>query len=294
MYILVGFLLGTILGSLAKTLADRSLKNRSFWGRSVCPKCKHTLGILDLFPILSFILLSGKCRYCKRKLDSSYLIVEVLMGFVIAILFWQTTSNFQSSIFNFQFIFDLLFKIFFVTTLIIVFLTDLKEMLIPDRIIIPATIIGFLALILDTLYKIWLLYSSLSQNSAGLFLLSPNTDYFKRHALILAEPLLGSLATGLAVAVFFSALIIVTRGRGMGWGDVKLGAFLGIYLGFPNGILAIILSFITGAVISLLAIFFGKKNLKSQIPFGPFLSLGGFIALLWGEKIINWYLHFPS
>ncbi len=214
------------------------------------------------------------------------------MGILVGFMFWQTVGNLQFTIYNLQLIFDLLFKIFFVTILAIVFLTDLKEMIIPDRIIIPATITFFLALVLDTLYKIWFLYSTLSQNSVGRFLLSPNTDYFQRHALLLAEPLLGGLATGLTVAAFFSALIILTRGRGMGWGDVKLGAFLGICLGFPNGLLAVILSFILGAAVSLLVIVFGKKSLKSQIPFGPFLSLGGLIALLWGEKIVNWYLHF--
>lgn len=298
MALILGFLLGAILGSLSKALADRSLTNKSFWGRSACPKCHHTLGILDLVPILSFIFLKGHCLYCKKAVDKSYLYVEVLMGSLVALLFWQYFHNFEISRFDIYgdfflltiFIIELIFKVFFISVLTSVFQTDLKKMLIPDRIIIPSVVMAVLILFGETLYRIWHLYFVLSQNSIGKFLLSPNTDYFQRHVLILSEPLIGSLASGLVIALFFTMLIIVTKGRGMGMGDVKLGLFLGLCLGFPNGFLAIILAFLSGALISILAIITGKKGLKSQIPFGPFLSLGGLIALFWGNQIVSWYL----
>lgn len=296
--IYIGFILGTILGSLSKALAKRSLTKKTFWGRSKCPKCQHTLGILDLIPVLSFILLKGKCRYCKKDINKSYLGVEIAMGFLIALLFFQYLQNFQVANFNIYgdffllsiFIIELIFKIFFITVLVMVFLTDIKEMLIPDRIIIPSIIIAVVILFSETLFRIGHLFSVLSQTSVGQFLLSPNTDYFKRHVIILAEPFLGSLGTGVAIALFFTILIIITKGRGMGRGDVKLGLFIGICLGFPNGFLAIILAFITGALFSALVLILRKKSLKSQIPFGPFLTVGGLLALFLGTQIISWYL----
>lgn len=304
---LVGFLTGIISGSFAKALADRSLGEKSFWGRSYCPKCKHTLTWYDLFPILSYILLRGKCRYCRKRIGIEYPIVELGTGLLIGYLFWQTFRNFQFSIFNlnaksvttlqsvfsFQFsffIFDLLFKIFFITILVVLFITDLKKMFIPDRIIIPSLVIGVVSLLTVTIYKIIYLYYALSQSMVGRLLLPPHSDYFQRHALVIAEPLSYGLLTGVLIGGFFFSLIIVTRGKGMGGGDVKLGAFMGLMLGFPSALLALILSFLTGAIFSVALIITGKKHFGQTIPFGPFLVLGSLIALFWGNQIIDWYL----
>lgn len=90
------------------------------------------------------------------------------------------------------------------------------------------------------------------------------------------------------------ALIFVTRGKGMGGGDVKLGALMGLVLGFPQSILAVILAFLSGAIISLILIFGGKKHFGQTIPFGPFLVLGSLITLFWGMQIIDWYLHLSA
>lgn len=232
MLISLGFIAGAILGSLSYALALRSLGKESFWGRSYCPQCKHVLRWYDLLPILSFILLRGKCRYCHKSISKEYLLAEIAMGILIALLFWQ-----QFSIFN----------LFFVTILTILFITDLKKMLIPDRIVLPAIVTA-----------------------------------------LIAKPLPANILTALGIAGFFYALILVTRGKGMGGGDVKLGGFIGLGLGFPNGILAVVLSFFLGALISLGLIFLGKKKFGQTIPFGPFLVTGSLIALFWGKQIINW------
>lgn len=243
--IILGFVLGTILGSFVKALADRSLSKESFMGRSYCPGCKHKLVWYDLFPVLSFLTLRGKCRYCKKKIGFEYLLVEVIMGILIAFLFWQ---SFPINLF------ELLLKIFFITILAVLFLTDIKEMFIPDRIILPAILIGIIG-------------------QAGL------------------AGLIWSLLTGLLIGAFFYSLIIITRGKGMGGGDVKLGAFIGLMLGFPQAIAAIILSFLTGAIFSIALLITGKKHFGQTIPFGPFLVLGSLIMLFWGNQIIAWYLH---
>ncbi len=300
MWQLSGFAIGIVLGSFAKALADRSLNNRSFGGRSYCLNCKHKLQWYDLLPVLSYIFLVGKCRYCHKKVEIEYLLVEVGVGVLIGFLFFQSFNNLQFTIYNLQSIFNyqnlnflitLILKTFFIVILITLFLTDLKKMFIPDRVILPAILIGLSLIIINTLLKIIYLYSDLSQSQIGRLLLPPHSPYFQRHALLIAQPLFISLGMGLLIGGFFMSLIIITRGKGMGGGDVKLGAFMGLMLGFPGSLIAIIGAFLTGAIFSIGLLIQGKKHFGESIPFGPFLVLGSLIALFWGNQIMNWYLH---
>ncbi len=303
---LAGFLVGAVLGSFVKALADRSLSFKSFWGRSYCPRCQHKLAWYDLFPILSYILLNGRCRYCRKKIGIEYLVIEVVMGILIGFLFWQTpvviarsTSTSLSvnsatwqSFFQFSILLlELLSKIFFIVVLVILFLTDIKKMFIPDRIILPSIVIGILLTLSLTITKIGYLYFVLSQTVIGRLLLPPKSEYFQRHALEIAQSFFWSILIGLLIGGFFLSLIMITKGKGMGGGDVKLGAFMGIMLGFPNAIAALVLSFLTGAIFSVVLIIAGKKHFGQTIPFGPFLVLGSLIMLYWGNQIMNWYLN---
>lgn len=289
-----GFILGTVLGSFVKALADRSLTNKSFLGRSYCPKCKSKLHWYDLLPIVSYLILRGRCRYCGDRIGVEYLVVEVGMGVLIAFLFFQqvtgdrlqVTENFPFTIF----LLDLIFKIFFITTLSVLFITDLKKMFIPDRIVVPAIVISFIYLVAQTIYKVGYLYFYLSLTRVGQLLLPPHSDYFQNHAWQAAQPFWGGTASALIIGGFFYLLIIITKGKGMGGGDVKLGAFIGLGLGLPKSLVALMLSFLSGAIFSLVVIFLGKRHFGQVIPFGPFLVLGGLIALFWGQIIIDWYL----
>lgn len=291
-----GFILGTILGSLAKALADRSLKNASYMGRSKCPSCQHKLSWYDLIPLFSYLSLKGKCRYCHKKISIEYFLIEVVTGILVAFIFWQSSINLENLNFNLQAVtiipavFTILFKTFFTTILVILFMTDIKDTFIPDRITYPAIIIVSVALLLDTLFRIWYLYFGLSQSAFGKYLLPPHTSYFTNHAWDIFQNYLFHLGAGILIGGFFLMLIIITRGKGMGGGDVKLGAFIGLVLGFPLGILAIMLSFITGAIYAVFLIFLGKKKFGENIAFGPFLVLGSLIVLFWGNQIINWYV----
>src|SRR5437764_400734 len=95
-FTIFGFVIGTLIGSLTKVLADRSLRSSSFWGRSYCEKCKHKLSWYDLFPIFSYLSLFGRCRYCQTKLSINYLLVEVVVGLLVGILFYLNKDIFQS------------------------------------------------------------------------------------------------------------------------------------------------------------------------------------------------------
>ena len=294
-----GFVLGAIIGSFIKALADRSLKNKSFWGRSYCENCKHKLNWYDLIPIISFIIIRGKCRYCRKKISPEYLIIEVVVGLLTGFLFWQYFQKFpisviiEGSIFSFPVLtslLDLLFKVFFISVLTALFLTDMKEMLIPDRIVLPAILVSFFYQISITLYKIGYLYYSLNQTILGRKLLPPFSDYFQRHALIIAEPLFGSILMAILIGGFFMSLIIITKGKGMGGGDVKLGILMGLALGFPYSLAALVLAFFSGAVAAVILLFARKKHFGQSIAFGPFLVLGSLLILFSGDLIISWYL----
>lgn len=276
-----GFILGAVLGSFIKVLADRSLSNKSFRGRSYCTACRHKLAWYDLLPIVSFFLLGGKCRYCRKSFSSEYILVEISSGIIFALVFWKVFPNF----------YDLPLKIFFTCVLLVLFITDLKKMFIPDRIVLPALVVTLIYLVLLTIYKIGYLFYYLSQSRIGQLLLPPNSDYFQRHAIISAYPLFWGIVMALLIGGFFTLLILITKGRGMGGGDVKLGALIGLSLGFPGSLVALMLSFISGAVFSIGLILLKKKHFGQSIPFGPFLVFGSIVSLLWGNQIVDWYLH---
>lgn len=295
----LGVLVGLLLGSFIKALADRSINNKSFLGRSYCPNCQHKLAYYDLFPVLSYLLTFGKCRYCYKKISSQYLLIEVLMGFLIGLLFFLyfppidlfNSLNFLNPSLVLSTI-DILFKTFIICVLIIVLITDLQVGLIPDRITYPTIIIAFFYLLASALLKIYFIYESLLESPLGKYLLPPHSDYFYRHALASTTPLWTGILAAVLVLVFFGGLIILTRGRGMGGGDLKLGVFLGLVFGLPNLIAVLFIAFLSGSIVGLVLLLIKRKQFGQTIPFGPFLSLGGLLVIFWGDQIINWYTNF--
>lgn len=137
--------------------------------------------------------------------------------------------------------------------LIIIFVYDLKYYIIPDKVIYPAIAI-------TAIYQL---------SRFGL-------EYFY---------------AGLGAAAFFLLIVLVSKGRWMGVGDIKLAFLMGLFLGWPNILMALFLAFFIGAIIGIGLIIAGKKQLKSEVPFGPFLVAGTFLAMFWGQKLINWYLY---
>lgn len=297
----IGFILGLVLGSWVLCMASRSVTGERFWGRSYCPHCHKQLRWYDLFPLFSFLSTLGKCRYCKKRISLEYPLVELLFGFLVALLFQQTfglndtntltflaTSNVYKIIFT---VLELVFKVLIMAVFVVVFITDIKSGLIPDKITYPAIVISLLFVIILAVVHIIGLYQSLVASPLGKYLLPPHSDYFTQHAISAAFPLWGGLLSALGLGLFFAGLIIMTRGRGMGGGDFKLAIFMGLVFSFPNSILAIMLSFLLGSIFSIVLIIFGKKRFGQTIPFGPFMSLGGLITLFWGTQIVDWYLH---
>ena len=289
-----GFIIGVCLGSFTKVLADRSLTSSNFLARSHCEYCKKQLAWYDLFPILSYLFLRGKCRYCGKRLSPEYFLTEILVGLIMAGVFARI---FPPNFLEFNLVswvaagLSLVTYSVIVVTLVSVFITDFKTGYIPDRITQPAIWTLFILLIVSAGYRVGLLYFSLKNSEIGKYLIPPYSNYFYSHALDLAQPLIYGSLLALLLGLFFYLLIILTRGKGMGGGDLKLGVFLGLAFGFPNSLVVLMLSFLLGSVFGIGLILFGRKKFGQTLPFGPFMSLAGVIVIFWGADILNWYLN---
>jgi len=244
------FIIGLFVGSFLNVLIDRLPKGEPVVkGRSHCDKCKKTLKWYDLIPLLSFVLLKGKCRYCKANLSFYYPIVELTTGIVFAGIFlFIGGANI-----NFITIISLIYYLFISSSLIVIFFVDLKYGIIPDKMILPS--------IAAALTYLFLIHNSL----------------FLIHFL-----------SGFGASLFFLFSFLLTKGRGMGFGDVKFAFLMGLILGFPNIVVGLYIAFLTGAVVGCILIIWRKKRLTGTIiPFGPFLVLGTFSAMFWGEVIFQ-------
>jgi len=264
------FVLGLCIGSFLNCVIYRLEQEKSLKGRSFCPHCKHALSWQDLFPVFSFLFLLGKCRYCRAKISIQYPLVEIATGLIFLLIFSAQGANAlgrpasgvgPAEGWNFLYT-GLLFYV--ASALIIIFVYDLKHYLIPDKILFPAIVTTFL-------YRLFGIWDLGFGNSAGF-------SNFILAAII---------ASG-----FFFIIWLVSGGKWMGFGDVKLAVLMGFLLGLPNVLVALFLAFFFGAIIGLILMVFNKKSLKSEIPFGPFLIVGTFLAMTWGSQIIHWYLNF--
>ncbi|MFH0937288.1 MAG: prepilin peptidase [Candidatus Daviesbacteria bacterium] len=288
----VGFIIGLVLGSFVKATADR-VPGKSLRGRSYCSHCKRELQWYDLLPVLSYLSLKGKCRYCQKKIPVSNLWAELIMGGLISLLFLAYIPDLAIFLnLDWKTILlgiDLVFAIFVISILSIIFLIDLRTGLIPDKITYPAVIITFAYLLVSKGLKSWFLYQGLISGPLGKYLMPPYSNFVYDYIGRVWLPFFWAILTGTLLSLVFAILIIITRGKGMGWGDVKYVLFLGLALGFPNGVMGVFLAFFVGAVVSLFLVAFGKKHFGQTVPFGPFLSIGAYIAFLAGQKIIDWY-----
>jgi len=264
-YIVLFFIFGLIVGSFLSVVVSRLETGEGFlFDRSKCPKCKKKIKSYDLVPLLSFMVLKGKCRHCEKKISVFYPIIELATGILFALLCYRFIDVFDGA--NLYLFFSL--HLLVLASLIAVFFYDWFYYIIPDKVLFPVGILTLLAAIINILFA----------KSAGL-------DFF------IYQPDILNLALGLLIGGgFFLILVLVSREKWMGWGDVKLGAFLGILLGYPSILVALFFAFITGSIASIVLILLKKKKMKDIIPFGPFLVLGGLIALFAGKWIVRWYL----
>lgn len=244
------FILGSIVGSFLNVCIFRIPKKKSIvFPSSHCPHCSKPIRYYDNIPIISYIILGGKCRNCRTAISFQYFLVELLTALMTLVLF-----------FSFGISWPFVFAFLFSSVLIIITFIDFEHQIIPDHISLPCIPLFFLF---------------------SFFL--PWTNPI--------DSILGILAGGGILYLLATGYYMLTKKEGMGGGDIKLLAMIGAFLGWQATILTLVLGAFAGTFIGIAMIIFRGKNFKYAIPFGPFLSLGAFCALLWGEKFIYWYVH---
>lgn len=266
------FFLGACFGSFLNVLVDRTQKGKKMTGFSKCDFCGYKLKWFDNIPILSFFVIGGKCRKCKKKLSWQYPIVEATLGILFVLVFWQALgdssipSNSGLGMTNnfYQFIISLSFYFFIIFIFAAIFLWDLKYMIIPNELVI----VGTVGAIIFSFYEFLI---------SKCFLLDVHCN------------LTSSLIGGLVVFLFFFLMFYFSKGKWIGGGDVKLGFLIGFLVGWEKVYLMLMISYILGGILAVVLIANKKKKMKSQIPFGPFLLIGCLVTLLWGERILDWY-----
>lgn len=283
---LILFLLGLSFGSFLNVIAFRynpdgklfSLK--SLKGRSRCPSCQKQLSWYELIPIVSFIIQLGKCRWCKSKISLQYISVEIASALIfvfVPIILKNLFFPFESVV-SLLFIFSSIIWVVIFLSLILVFLIDLKHFIIPNSLNLFIFLLGIIWSIFA--YKIGIF----SGITGGSFLKEFSSMFY-----FPSNPLIAHFVGFLVGSVFFFLIVLLSKGRAMGMGDVKLIAGLGILFGFPDVVLVMALSFIIGAVASSYLMLRRKKKMSDKVPFGPFLVLASFAVFFFGSGLLGLY-----
>lgn len=251
------FVLGAAIGSFISVLIYRihSKKRGILRGRSACPECETQLAPLDLIPIASFLVLRGKCRHCSKDISYMYPLLEFVSGALFVLLFFKfpflnEALQFSGNLFGLY-----LLHAFYVGVLVFTFFYDLKYLKVADEILLPGILIGLIATFM------------------------PGTPHF-------IDALLGAVL-GLA---FFGIQIFVSRGEWVGYGDLRVGAFMGVILGWKLAIVALFLSYLIGSCVAVAVAVRKKKFMGVKIPFAPMLATGTLLALFFGNDLLEWYL----
>lgn len=259
LFLIIAFLFGLAAGSFLNAFLYRlSIGGSVVRGRSYCPRCTRELEARDLIPLVSFVLLRGRCRYCKGKISLQYPLVELGTGFLF-LLSVLAAADLGSL--------PLILVLFVMSALMAIFVYDLYYFLIPDKILFPA-------LGAALLYQVFLHLSFTGGISfAG------------------EQFLVSAIAPALVAVAFFFSLFFFSGGKAMGFGDVKFALFMGVFLGYPALLAALFFAFISGGIMGVVQMVFFKKGLRSRMPFAPFLVLGTFVAFFAGHLLLEW--NFP-
>ncbi len=283
MEIFFRFIIGLAFGSFLNVIAfrydpDEFIFNRkTLGGRSKCDHCHKTLRWFELLPIVSFLIQGGKCRHCKAKFSFIHPIGELIMGLIFAFL-PERIASFglpNASLYSPEILLWMLVAI----TLYLLSFIDLRLHLVPDEGNLFLVILGALATFVYPIQSLGVKVFSFLGPYANLFGFQEGAWANRLLAMILAM-------------VFFGFLILITRGRGMGVGDLKMSIGLGLLFGWPDIAVVIGLAFILGAILGIYLIASKNTTLKTVVPFVPFLVLASFIVIFFGKEIVTAYFNF--
>jgi len=279
LFIPLVLLLGLVWGSFCNVLVARLPMEQGISGRSHCPHCSHILSWQDLIPVVSYLILGGRCRYCSKPISPRYLVVEVTCALLFFLAYTRTGQNLVAFV----------VVAFYLSLSLVIFFTDLEHAVIPNSLVVPGILVAL---------------------ASAIFHLHPSGPS-------LALSVLGGLIGGGT----FMVIYWLTRGTGMGMGDVKLAFFMGLALGPLGLLLTILVGSVSGLVLAGFVMWRFKKELASlesvpmhmdqedepditervwgmmvingrpAVPFGSFLSLGFTVTLVWLEALfLTWLI----
>ena len=251
MFYLYLFLIGISVGSFINVVIDRLPFGKPLTGRSVCDYCNRRLSWKEIIPIVSFIFLKGKSFCCRKSISFYYPLVELISGLVLPFIFYF----YQGELIWRNLILSLI-----VYTLIAIFFTDVKYMIIPDELQVILLIFSF--------------FYILNLSFSGNFLVYGVRLFFL------------SIFKGLIVALPIASIFYITKGKGIGFADVKLAFNIGFLFGVKRGFLSLYIAFLLGGIVAFVLLFAKKKKLKSKIPFGPFLVISILLFLFFPKQIL--------
>lgn len=237
--------------------ADRAKLKAATFGRSRCDHCKKTIPAYDNIPLVSFGLLRGRCRHCGRPISGYHPLLELTSALYLVAAYLAYGFSWQFTVAS---IFGLV--------LLLLFAYDLRHQLIPNVIVVPAILLALVFILFE-----FVLTLSGSVTQVGLFASQPESY----------------LVGGLVAGGFFFALSALSRGTWIGGGDIKLGALIGLLLGWPYVLVALILAYFIGTAYAITLLVTRQASWRTSVPFGPMLVMGFFIAAFYADVIINWY-----
>lgn len=217
--------------------------------RSTCPKCETQLRVIDNIPVLSWLLLKGKCHHCCHPISIRYPLVELLTGALCFLVAYQ-----------FGFSYFAIALLFFTFVLIAATFIDLDTMLLPDSLTLPLTWFGI---------------------TLALLQISP---------VALQDSVIGAIAGYLSLWSVYWLFKLVTGKEGMGYGDFKLLAALGAWFGWQYLPMIILLSSFVGVIFGIIQLRLKQQGIDKAFPFGPYLAIAGWVCMMWGNEILDWYL----
>ncbi|HHX62087.1 MAG TPA: prepilin peptidase [Epulopiscium sp.] len=250
-YVMVA-VLGAIIGSFLNVCIYRIPKKESLnYPGSHCTSCKHNLRPLDLIPILSYVALRGRCRYCGAKISIQYPFIEMINGVLYILIYHYFGIGLTSAALGVLF-----------STLLTVAVIDYYTMRIPNSLIVFGTSVGIIYLMLQALYM--------------------------KERIIIVQGIVGFIVGGGMIGLIIIFSLLVFKKDGMGMGDLKLLAMIGLFTGSKHAFFTIFIAVIVGSFYGILIL---RRKKQELFPFGPFLSVGAVIGTLWGDVIWTIYMN---
>ena len=260
MIYIIAILLGLAIGSFLNVVIFRLPEEKSLIKirRSVCRFCNKFLKIAELIPVVSFVVQKGKCLGCKKKISWQYPIIEIITVLFFVIEVWYRLNPTLNNLGH-----DMILiarDLVFICTLIVIFMIDVKHLLIFDRTIYPAMVIVFI---------LNFIASGFDNNILWRMILAGCIGY-----------------------LFFALQYYGSRKKWVGGGDMKLAALIGVALGVSGILLTLFIAYVGGEIIALCLVWMRKKQMNSQLPMGAFLAPAAIIVLFFGTQILDWYWGF--